>query len=73
MRKLLDSMLSRDIIEPSHGPWASPVVLVKKKDGSIRFCVDFRKVNDCTQKDAQLSQELMTHWMPLGVHTISLH
>ena len=53
VRKLLDSMLSRDIIEPSHGPWASPVVLVKKKDGSIRFCVDFRKVNDCTQKDAQ--------------------
>ncbi|KAL5517078.1 hypothetical protein EMCRGX_G002547 [Ephydatia muelleri] len=43
VRKLLDSMLSRDIIEPSHGPWASPVLLVKKKDGSIRFWVDFRK------------------------------
>ena len=51
--QLLDNMLSRGIVEPSQGPWSSPIVLVKKKDGSTRFCVDFRKVNDLTQKDAQ--------------------
>ncbi|XP_025264171.1 uncharacterized protein LOC112637817 [Camponotus floridanus] len=45
-------MLADDIIEPSHSPWSSPIVLVKKKDGKHRFCIDFRKVNDAMHKDA---------------------
>ena len=45
-------MLERGVVEPSTSPWASSIVLVRKKDGSTRFCIDYRKLNDVTRKDA---------------------
>ncbi|CAG2199128.1 unnamed protein product [Mytilus edulis] len=48
----LKKMIDKNLIEPSCSPWAAPVCLVKKRDGSIRFCVDFRKLNERTVKDA---------------------
>ena len=48
----VNRMLAEGIIEPSTSPWSSPVVIVKKKDGTPRFCIDLKKINDISQKDA---------------------
>lgn len=52
VQDMLEDMKKNKIIEPSASPWCSPVVLVKKKDGSTRFCVDYRRLNDVTKKDS---------------------
>ena len=49
--ELIESMLKQGVITNSNSPWASPIVLVVKKDGSTRFCVDYRKLNDITKLD----------------------
>ena len=48
----LKMMLDAGVIQPSNNPWCNAVVLVRKKDGSLRFCIDFRKLNALTVKDS---------------------
>ena len=49
--KMIEDMTKRGIIQPTRSPWASPVVLVTKRDGGLRFCVDYRKLNSVTKLD----------------------
>jgi len=53
IQKEVEVMLSLDVIEPSESPYSSPVVIVRKKDGTNRFCVDFRMLNKSTIFDAE--------------------
>ena len=48
----VEQMLAHDIVEPAASPWASNVVLIRKSDGQLRFCVDYRHLNDLTYKDS---------------------
>ena len=52
IEKQVKELQQNDLIKEGHGAWSSPVVLAQKKDGSWRFCVDYRKLNEVTHKDA---------------------
>ena len=52
VERQVEQMLDAGVICPSNSPWSSPLVLVKKRDGSLRFCVDYRKLNSITVKNA---------------------
>ena len=48
----IDKMLKQDLIEPSESPWASQIVIIRKKDNSLRLCLDYRALNHVTKKDS---------------------
>ncbi|MCP3663135.1 MAG: DDE-type integrase/transposase/recombinase, partial [Gammaproteobacteria bacterium] len=52
VNKMVKDMLDQGIVSRSSSPWASPIVLVQKKDGSSRFCIDFRRVNQVIKHDS---------------------
>ena len=52
VRQHIQELADKGVIRSSSSPYASPIVIVRKKDGSIRLCVDYRKLNAVTRKDA---------------------
>ena len=48
--KNIKDMLNKGIIQESNSPWSQPLVIITKKDGSPRFCVDFRNLNNITRQ-----------------------
>ena len=52
VQNTLKDMLDSGVIRPSQIPWCNAVVLVRKKDGSLHFCIDFQRLNSHTKKDS---------------------
>ncbi len=57
---MIRDMEQQGLVEQSTSPWAAPVVLAKKKDGSPRLCIDYRRLNDVTESDAYPMPDLNT-------------
>ena len=66
----IDEMLKQHIIIPNISSWAAPVTLIPKKDGTTRFCVDYRKLNDVTVKDQYPIRNIKTIFDSLGGSTV---
>src|SRR5258706_14459556 len=72
LREFLEEHTRNGFIHPSKSPWGSPVLFVKKKDGSLRLCMDFRALNRVTEKDCYplpLISDLLTSPAPTRIYS----
>ncbi len=66
MEELIKDMLDQGVIQESNPPWNSPLILVPKKDGTLRLVIDFRRVNEVTVDDYYPLPVLQNLLMCLG-------
>ncbi|XP_023723638.1 uncharacterized protein LOC111873286 [Cryptotermes secundus] len=69
VKEMPDNMQRQGVIEESDSPWSSPVVLVRKKNEEICFCVDYRKLNDITKKDCLPLHPGHAGWSQMVFHS----
>ena len=65
-RELIEDMLAIGIIQESNSAWSCPTLLVKKKDGTTRFCIDYQRLNQVTKVDAYLLPHIEDSLNTLG-------
>ena len=70
VKQELEDMMEAGVIRPSTSPWASPIVLVEKKDGGVRFCVDYRKLNQVAKFDAYPMPRIEEMFEKIGPATV---
>ena len=70
MKKELEGMLEAGVIHPSTSPWASSIVIVKKKDRGLRFCVDYRRLNQLSKFDAYPMSRIKEVFESVGSSTV---
>ena len=66
VEKEVEQMLAMNVIEPANSPYNAPIVLVKKKDDSVRFCIDYRKLNLITEFDAEPLPDIDSIFAKIG-------
>ena len=72
VRQHIQEMLDGGAIRPSQSPWCNAVVLMRKKDGSLRFCINFRRLNARTKKDTYPCHICRKPWKAWWVPNTSL-
>ena len=70
LEKQMEEWLEQDVIEPSTSPWASPLVPVRKKDGTYRWAVDFRRLNSALEQDSFPLPRIQTLLEKAGGHRV---
>uniref|UniRef100_A0A1S4BGZ9 Reverse transcriptase RNase H-like domain-containing protein n=1 Tax=Nicotiana tabacum TaxID=4097 RepID=A0A1S4BGZ9_TOBAC len=72
LKERLKELLAKGFVRPSVSPWSAPVLLVKKKDGSKRICIDYRKLHKDGRVIAYAPRQLKPHEKNYPVHDLAL-
>ena len=66
VRRQLDDYLAKGFIQPSTSPYGAPILFARKKDGTLRMCVDYRSLNKMTKKDVYPEIDWSTSTVSIG-------